>query len=361
MGTKKHHKKQKKKMRKKIVYKGGDLPAPGQDPGDDLPPEKDPKCVSYLGKTCTECKPGYVPVYGNPVYGKNNKHCAPALGSTADLQHILPNSLTAHTSDGDYTLEGSKKPGKKYDATLCKKGFTPVGPIGERRCESMYVPIDKDDVSSCQDKIRDDCTVCKMVGKTMMVPAGPLLHRRCIKTGQLWNGEYGKYDNTKLYTKRGFFTRMIDKLGNALEGAAPEPEPEPVYQPEPAQPAYQQEQARYQPEQARYQPERERYQPERERYQPEQARVYYQQQPAQPAVPNVVQKEQVTTAVPQPVPSFQYVPNVNAKPMYHTRDRPIIIKKYVPIIRYRNKQTRKKPRRMIYKNRRNNGVNTRRL
>jgi len=320
MGTKKTvHKRQKKgkkqgKKTGKIVYKGGE------------PPGQDPNCVSFIGNTCTECKKGYV-----PVYGKNGKHCAPALGSTVDLQHILPNSITAHTADGDYTLEGSTKPGKKYDCTLCEKGYVPVGPIGERRCESKYVPIDKDDSTYCKDKIRDDCTVCKtMEDGTMMVPAGPILHRRCIKTGQMWNGEFGPYDKTQLYTKRSFLNQFIENLTN-------EPEP-PVAQPVPA-PAVAQP---YVPEPA----------------QPEPAQPAVINPVIAPVVPPVVQE--VPTAVPQPVPPV--VSNVRKaiavqNPIYlarkltrKMRPRPVI--KYIPVSRYRNKQTRKNPRqKLVFKRR----------
>ena len=320
MGTKKQHQKRQKKGKKtgkKLVYRGGDLPPPGQDPN----------CTSFIGKTCTECKKGYV-----PVYGKNGKHCAPALGSTVELQHILPNSITAHTADGDYTLEGSTKPGKKYDCTLCEKGFMPVGPIGERRCESKYVPIDKNDSKYCKDKIRDDCTVCKtMEDGTMMVPAGPILHRRCIKTGQMWNGEFGPYDKTQLYTKRSFLNQFIENLTN-------EPEPAVAH-------------AQAQPQPAIAQP-----------YVPE--RVYQQPEPAQPAVinpviapvvPPVVQE--IPPVVSQPVPPVvsnvrNIVPmNMARKITRKMRPRPVI--KYVPIVRYRKKQTRKNPiQKLIFKNRR---------
>ena len=328
MGTKKHQKRQKKgkkqgkKTGKKLVYRGGDLPQPGQDPN----------CTSFLGNTCTECKKGYV-----PVYGKNGKHCAPAVGSTVELQHILPHSITAHTADGDYTLEGSNIPGKKYDCTLCEKGFMPVGPIGERRCESKYVPIDKNDSRYCKDKIRDDCTVCKtMEDGTMMVPAGPLLHRRCIKTGQMWNGEFGPYDKTQLYTNQNsflkqFFGKPTDKPDEQPAPAVAQPYV-PVYQPEQAQPA-----------------------------------VIL---PAiQPVIAPVVQEaptvvsQPVPPVVTQPAPAVSNVRQAIAvqNPMNVTRNitnkmrRPRPIIKYMPMVRYRNKQTRKNPKqKLIFKGKRKN-------
>ena len=318
MGTKKHQKHQKKhqkkhgkKTGKKPVFKGG---APGDDPN----------CVSFLGNTCTECKKGYV-----PVYGKDGKHCAPALGSTVDLQHILPNSITAHTADGDYTLEGSTKPGKKYDCTLCEKGFMPVGPIGERRCESKYVPIDKNDSRYCKDKIRDDCTVCKtMEDGTMMVPAGPLLHRRCIKTGQMWSGEFGPYDKTQLYTKKSFLERFLGEPADVPEAqpvqAQPEPaQAQPYYRPEPAQP---------------------------EPAQP--AVILPAIQPViAPVVQEVVPPVPVTPVVRQPVPIVPKPIVVQNQMTRKMRPRPVI--KYVPVVRYRNNPTRKNPKpKLMFKGRR---------
>ena len=314
MGTKKHQKKGKKhgKTGKKLVFKGGE--APGQDPN----------CTSFMGNTCTECKKGYV-----PVYGKNGKHCAPAVGSTVELQEILPHSLTAHTTDGDYTWEGYlRNPDKKYDCTLCEKGYMPVGPIGERRCESKYVPIDKNDSTYCKDKIRDDCTVCKtMEDGTMMVPAGPSLHRRCIKTGQMWNGEFGPYDKTQLYTNQNSFLKQFFGKPTDEPVAQPQPQPAvaqpyaPAYQPEPAQPAV---------------------------ILPATA----------PVIPPVQGEIPPPVPVPVPLPVPQVVqaesnlrqPIVVQNPMGLTRKitnkmrRPRPIIKYMPLIRYRNKQTRKNPK-----------------
>ena len=317
MGTKKHQKRQKKgkKTGKKFVYKGGDLPPPGQDPN----------CLSFIGKTCTDCKKGYV-----PVYGKNGKHCAPARDSTVELQEILPHSLTALTSDGDYTWEGYlRNPNKKYDCTLCEKGYMPVGPIGERRCESKYVPIDKNDSKYCKDKIRDDCTVCKtMEDGTLMVPAGPLLHRRCIKTGQMWNGEFGPYDKTQLYTNQNsflkqFFGKPTDKPADAQPVVA-----QPYYQPEPAQ------QAVALPVIA-----------------PVVAPVVQEAPPvvSQPVPPVVSQP--VPSVVNQPAPAVSNVRRAiavqNPRNMTNRIRRPRPIIKYVPIVRYRNKQTRKNPKQKL--------------
>ena len=331
MGTKKQHRKRQKgkkhgkKTGKKFVYKGGDLPPPGQDPN----------CTSFIGKTCTECKKGYV-----PVYGKRGKHCAPARDSTVELQEILPHSLTAFTSDGDYTWEGYlRNPNKKYDCTLCEKGYMPVGPIGERRCESKYVPIDKNDSKYCKDKIRDDCTVCKtMEDGTMMVPAGPLLHRRCIKTGQMWNGEFGTYDPNQLYTNQKsfltqFFGKPTDKPADAYAAVAQPYVPAPVVaQPLPAEPAV---------------------------INPVIAPVIA---PIVQEVPPVV-SQPVPPVVPpmvsQPVPPVvSNVQNPRNVPRNITnrirRPRPVI--KYVPIVRYRNKQTRKNPKqKLIFKGRRKLG------
>ena len=332
MGTKKQHQKRQKKGKKtgkKFIYKGGDLPDPREDPN----------CTSFIGKTCTDCKKGYV-----PVYGKDGKHCAPAVDSTVELKEIsndFRNSLTAHVANGvyedyrDYTKEGYYlNTGKKYDCTLCEKGYMPVGPIGERRCESKYVPIDKNDSKYCKDKIRDDCTVCKtMEDGTMMVPAGPLLHRRCIKTGQMWNGEFGTYDPNQLYTNQNsffkqFFGKPTDKPADAYAAVAQPYVPAPVVaQPLPAEPAV---------------------------ALPVTAPVIA---PIVQEVPPVV-SQPVPPVVSQPVVS-QPVRNANNAPVNVTRNitrkmrqpRPVI--KYIPMGRYRNKPTRNKSRRkLIYKNRR---------
>ena len=170
MGTKK--KKNNKHRKRTRRVRGGD--------------EASDPCTSFVItngiKDCTGCATGYVP---SGVPGK--RICTVAKGSAVELRGInegFSHCKNVIASDNDYTRKGYR-PDKKYDCTTCDSGYTPIGELGNRRCEPIYVPIDPNDgKKNCTGVIKDDCTICA----AGYVPAGPMFHRRCIKAGQMWEG-----------------------------------------------------------------------------------------------------------------------------------------------------------------------------
>lgn len=149
-----------------------------------------PNCKDEVNGDCTRCEMGYVPAQGPPnETGRRPMICKVAKGSAADLAKANPAEFgqcaTVVAKDGDYTQEGYRAD-KPYDCTTCKDPmkYTPIGTVGNRRCQKMKVPVDLSNKNHCRASIGNDCTICD----AGWVPAGPMFRRRCVKAGQMWDG-----------------------------------------------------------------------------------------------------------------------------------------------------------------------------